>query len=49
MRDEALRIEDDASGTPRLRWREREIGIAEVQIPGRSAEVGERHRRARQG
>jgi hypothetical protein len=49
LRDEALRIEDDATGTPRLRWRGREIGLAEVQIPGRSADVGERHRRARTG
>lgn len=48
-RDEALRIEDDATGTPRLRWRDHELGIAEVQIPGRSDEVGERHRRAREG
>jgi predicted TIM-barrel fold metal-dependent hydrolase len=49
MRDEALRIEDDATGTPRLRWRDQEIVIAEVQVPGRSDEVGERHRRARAG
>ncbi len=49
MRDDALRIEDDATGTPRLRWRDREIGIAEVQVPGRTADVGERHRRARAG
>lgn len=49
LRDEALRIEDDAAGTPRLRWRGHELGIAEVQVPGRSAEVGEHHRRARAG
>src|SRR5512143_1616241 len=49
QRDEALRIEDDATGTPRLRWRGHELGIAEVQVPGRTAEVGERHRRARHG
>ena len=49
MRGEALRIEDDATGTPRLRWRDLEIGIAEVQVPSRTAEVGERHRRARAG
>jgi predicted TIM-barrel fold metal-dependent hydrolase len=49
MRDEALRIEDDATGTPRLRWRNQQIGIAEVQVPGQSAEVGERHRCARAG
>src|SRR5215470_5404127 len=49
MRDEVLRIEDDASGTPRLRWRERELGLAEVQLPGNPAAVGESHRRAREG
>ena len=49
MRDEALRIEDDATGTPRLRWRDHDIGIAEVQVPGRPDDVGERHRRAREG
>ncbi|MFN8640218.1 MAG: amidohydrolase family protein [Candidatus Binatia bacterium] len=48
-RDEALRIEDDATGTPRLRWRGADLGIAEVQVPGRPADVGERHRRARAG
>ena len=48
-RDEALRIEDDAAGMPRLRWRNQDLGIAEVQVPGRMAEVGERHRRAREG
>ena len=49
LRDEALRIEDDATGTPRLRWRGTDLGIAEVQVPGRSDQVGERHRRARAG
>ncbi len=48
-RDEAVRIEDDAAGTPWVLWRDQRIGIAEVQVPGRSAEVGERHRRARAG
>jgi len=47
MRAEALHIDDDADGTPRLRWRDQSISIAEVQVPGRSAEVGENHRRAR--
>jgi predicted TIM-barrel fold metal-dependent hydrolase len=49
LRDEAIRIEDDASGTPRVRWRDRQLGMAEVQMPGRSSEVGEKHRRARAG
>jgi predicted TIM-barrel fold metal-dependent hydrolase len=49
MRDEALRIADDAAGTPRVRWRDRDLGMAEVQIPGKSLEIGEHHRRARAG
>jgi predicted TIM-barrel fold metal-dependent hydrolase len=49
MRDEAVRIEDDAVGTPRLWWRDRQLGIAEVQVPGRTAEIGEHHQRARAG
>jgi len=48
-RDEAIRIEDDATGTAWIWWRDSRLGIAEVQVPGRSAEVGERHRRARAG
>jgi hypothetical protein len=49
LRDEALRIDDDAVGTPHVRWRGQDLGMAEVQIPGRSAEIGEHHRRARAG
>src|SRR6185369_11729629 len=49
LRDDALRIEDDSVGTPHVRWRGIDIGMAEVQIPGRSAEIGEHHRRARAG
>jgi predicted TIM-barrel fold metal-dependent hydrolase len=49
MRDEAIRIEDDATGTARVCWRGRPLGMAEVQVPGRSMEVGEKHRRARAG
>jgi len=49
MRDDALRIEDDEVGTPRLRWREHSLGVAEVQIPGRTAEIGDEHRRLRAG
>jgi hypothetical protein len=47
MRAEALRIEDDDVGTPLLRWRDDTISIAEVQVPGRSADIGNNHRRAR--
>jgi hypothetical protein len=49
LRDEAVRIEDDATGTPRVRWRNQQIGVAEVQVPGRSSQIGEQHRRARNG
>lgn len=49
MRADALCIEDDAIGRPFLRWRGQAIGIAEVQVPGRSAEIGENQRRIRQG
>jgi amidohydrolase family protein len=49
LRDEALRIEDDAVGTPWLRWRGQSLGLAEVQLPGRTAEIGKEHQRVRQG
>jgi predicted TIM-barrel fold metal-dependent hydrolase len=49
MRAEAVRLEDDEAGNPRLRWRQQTIGFAEVQVPGRTAEIGERHCRARAG
>jgi predicted TIM-barrel fold metal-dependent hydrolase len=49
LRAEALRIEDDAAGVPRLLWRDEVLGLAEVQVPGRTLEVGERHRLARAG
>jgi predicted TIM-barrel fold metal-dependent hydrolase len=49
LRSEALRIEDDSVGTPWLRWRGQPLGLAEVQLPGRTAEIGEEHRRVRQG
>jgi predicted TIM-barrel fold metal-dependent hydrolase len=48
-RADALVIEDDAVGTPRLRWRGTNLGLAEVQVPGRTAEIGAEHRRARAG
>ena len=49
MREDALRIEDDGVGTPWVRWRDQTIGAAEVQVPGQSFEIGERHRRLRAG
>jgi len=49
MKDEALRIEDDDRGYPWIRWRDRNLGIADVQIPGDTAPLGERRRRWRDG
>jgi len=49
LRHEAISIDDDAVGTPRVRWRGLDIGLAEVQVPGHPVEVGERQRRARAG
>lgn len=48
-REEALEIADDERGNPILLWRGAPIGVASVQIPGKSAEIGEYHRRFRQG
>jgi predicted TIM-barrel fold metal-dependent hydrolase len=49
MRAAAIRIEDDSAGNALLRWQGRTLGIAEVQVPGQMAEIGERQRRAREG
>jgi len=49
MRDEALRIDDDELGYSRLVWRNERLGLAEVQAPGRTSEIGDRHRRMREG
>ena len=43
MRDEALRIEDDDRGFAHLMWRDRRLGVADVQIPHDTAHNG-RHR-----
>ena len=49
MRDEALQIRDDGRGMPWLCWHDQQLGVAEVQVPGHTAEIGELHRRARAG
>jgi predicted TIM-barrel fold metal-dependent hydrolase len=49
MRDDALRIEDDDAGIPWVVWRGQRLGLAEVQLPGKTAEIGERHRALRAG
>jgi hypothetical protein len=48
-RDDALAIVDDEVGNPWLTWRGNRIGYAEVQTPGETDAIGERHARARRG
>ncbi len=48
-RDLALAITDDAVGNAWLTWRGDRIGLADVQTPGETDAIGERHRRARDG
>jgi len=49
QRDEALRIELDPLGYAWLLWRDRRLGLAEVQFPGETDVLGERRRRQRDG
>jgi hypothetical protein len=49
MRDDALRIEDDELGYPWVRWRDVQLQAADVQLPGKTAELGERRARQRAG
>ena len=49
LRDEALRIEDDDLGYPWVTWRDRRLGMADVQIPGETVTLGEHRRRRRDG
>ena len=48
-RDDALRIEDDALGYPWLCWRDRKLQPVDVQMPGRTSELGDRRERIRAG
>lgn len=48
-RADAIRLEDDAVGNTFLRWRDLTIGVADVQVPGETAAIGERHQRIRRG
>lgn len=43
-RDDAIRLVDDDLGWTHVRWRDRELGMAEVQTPGETTEIGDRHR-----
>jgi predicted TIM-barrel fold metal-dependent hydrolase len=49
LRDEALRIEDDEHGYAWLLWRDRRLGIADVQLPGDTARIGRHRERQRAG
>jgi predicted TIM-barrel fold metal-dependent hydrolase len=48
-RDDALRLADDARGHTWITWRGERVGLAEVQTPGDTASIGERHERIRRG
>ncbi len=49
MRDDALRIVDDELGYPWLMWRDRKLQPVDVQLPGKTSELGERRERIRAG
>ncbi len=48
-RDEAIRFVDDDAGYTWVGWRDQRLGLAEVQSPGETDVIGERHERARRG
>ena len=48
-RDGALAIVDDDVGNAWVAWRGTRLGVAEVQTPGETDAIGERHARARRG
>jgi predicted TIM-barrel fold metal-dependent hydrolase len=48
-RDDALRIVDDELGYPWLMWRDRKLAAVDVQLPGKTSELGERRERIRAG
>ena len=48
-RDEAIRFVDDDAGYTWVTWRDQRLGLAEVQTPGETDEIGQRHERARRG
>ena len=49
LRDDALELTDDARGNTWLTWRDRVLGVADVQDPGETDAIGERRRRERAG
>jgi predicted TIM-barrel fold metal-dependent hydrolase len=48
-RDEALRMVDDAAGHTWLHWRDHRLGYVQVQTPGETTALGDRHEAARRG
>jgi predicted TIM-barrel fold metal-dependent hydrolase len=48
LRHEALAITDDEFGYPWLRWRDRPLDLADVQLPGETAAMGRNRQRCRQ-
>jgi predicted TIM-barrel fold metal-dependent hydrolase len=48
-RDAALAIVDDQAGYSWVTWRDQQVGIADVQIPGDNVTLGRQHERRRQG
>jgi predicted TIM-barrel fold metal-dependent hydrolase len=48
-RDDAIRFTDDAAGNTWVTWRDGRLGLAEVQTPGDTSTLGERHNRVRRG
>jgi predicted TIM-barrel fold metal-dependent hydrolase len=48
LRAEALTIADDEFGYPWLTWRDRRLDLADVQIPGDTAGLGQRRQSCRQ-
>jgi len=48
-RDDAIRIEDDDLGYAWVMWRDQRLGIADVQAPGETVELGERRNRRTRG
>jgi hypothetical protein len=49
LRDEAIRFVDDEVGNVSVRWRDRLLVSADVQLPGETDAIGERRRRERDG
>lgn len=48
-RDDAIRFVDDEAGNTWVSWRGQRLGLAEVQSPGDTATIGNRHNRVRRG